>query len=128
MENLFRYRIKELRELNKLTQLELANKINVKEQTISNYEAGKRQPSFEILLNLANVLGTSLDYLVGKDNTWKYDLPEDIRDFVLAPENDFYIALAEDVKDAVEKHGVLPETVKDFIVALIRDAKNRQKK
>lgn len=121
--NVFRLRIKQLREDNNLTQKELGKKLGLSDSTINNYESGKRQPEYPTLIKIANFFGVSTDYLVGKDNTWKYDLPEDVRAFILEPSSQTYLAVAEEAKEG----GVLPETLKALIVVLVRDAKNRQK-
>ena len=56
----------ELREDMGLTQEELGDKINVARSTISGYENGTSQPSYSVLLQLADVFGVSLDYLFGR--------------------------------------------------------------
>ena len=58
--------IKKLRSKRKITQVELASVIKVKQETISAYESGKAQPSADILIKIANYLNTSCDYLLGR--------------------------------------------------------------
>ncbi len=58
-------RIKELRNEKKLQQKELAEKIGVKQNSISRYESGIFVPSMEVLVHLAQVLDTTTDYLLG---------------------------------------------------------------
>lgn len=61
--------IKELREDKRLTQAELGSIIGVSGKTISNYEKGDREPSIEVITNLANYFEVSTDYLIsGKEN------------------------------------------------------------
>ena len=50
--------IKDLREQQKLTQEELAEKLFVTRQTVSNYENGKTRPDVDMILKMAEVLGT----------------------------------------------------------------------
>ena len=50
----------------KITQTELANVLNVKQETISAYESGKALPSCEALIKMAEYLNTSTDYLLGR--------------------------------------------------------------
>lgn len=64
-------RLKKLRTDKKLTQLQVANKVNISEARYNLYENNKRQPDFELLKNLAEVLETTTDYLLGNDNTTK---------------------------------------------------------
>lgn len=52
--------IKELREKKKLTQLELANIIEVSDKTISKWETGKGLPDISLIEPLSRVLGVSI--------------------------------------------------------------------
>lgn len=58
-------RLKIIRKKRKLTQEELAQKINTTKGTISNYENGYSTPSNDMLRDLANALHTKTDYLLG---------------------------------------------------------------
>ena len=64
-------RLKKLRLEKKLTQLQIAQKVNISEARYNLYENNKRQPDYELLKNLAEVLETTTDYLLGNDNTTK---------------------------------------------------------
>lgn len=55
-----------LREEKGITQLRLSLEIGVAQETVSGYELGKTAPSAETLLKLADYLGTSTDYLLGR--------------------------------------------------------------
>ena len=57
-------RIKELRTKYKLTQVELAEKVGVTKSTIAAYENDSRQPSYEVLIKLANIFKVSIDSLL----------------------------------------------------------------
>lgn len=65
--------IKELREKKKLTQLELANIINVSDKTISKWETGKGLPDISLLESLSKALGVSIiellngEYVINKN-------------------------------------------------------------
>lgn len=56
-----------LRLSNGLTQQQLAERANVAEITIQNYESGRSNPVPTRLLAIADALGVSLDTLVGRD-------------------------------------------------------------
>ncbi|MBQ7892149.1 MAG: helix-turn-helix transcriptional regulator [Erysipelotrichaceae bacterium] len=56
--------IKNLRIQHKMSQAELARKLNVSDSIISGYERGVRTPSIEVLLNLKDTFGVSLDYFI----------------------------------------------------------------
>ena len=63
---IFTERLKELRLKKGLTQTELGEKVGVKQNTFTNWEKGKREPSFENLIKLADLLEVSLDWLFGR--------------------------------------------------------------
>ena len=58
--------IKKLRMKRKITQVDLAREIKVKQETISAYESGKALPSADALIKIGNYLNTSTDYLLGR--------------------------------------------------------------
>ena len=64
-------RLKKLRLEKKLTQLQIAQKVNISGARYNLYENNKRQPDYELLKSLAEVLETTTDYLLGNDNTTK---------------------------------------------------------
>ncbi len=53
-----------LRKEAKMTQTQLAEKVGVNSNTISQYELGKREPNLEILKKITQVLDCSIDDLV----------------------------------------------------------------
>lgn len=59
-------RLKKLRNEKKLTQKQLAEKINVTHVSISGYESGNRSPDTDTLQRLADFFGVSTDYLLGR--------------------------------------------------------------
>lgn len=56
--------ITELRLLNNMTQMELAEKLNYSDKTISKWERGESSPDIAVLVQIAELFGVSLDYLV----------------------------------------------------------------
>lgn len=56
--------IRDLRTRNNLTQDELAEKLFVTRQTVSNYETGKSRPDVEMLLRISEVLETDIQQLL----------------------------------------------------------------
>ena len=64
--NIFPKRLKELRLKKGLTQTELGKKLGVKQSTFTNWENGKREPNFETLIKLADLLEVSVDLLLGR--------------------------------------------------------------
>ena len=61
-------RIKIARKYRGLTIEEFANKIGITKQAVSNYELGKREPSYKELNAITNVLNFPYRYFVEKDN------------------------------------------------------------
>ena len=59
--------LRNLRKKNKLTQQQLAKKLNVSESLISRYESNEVQPPFETLRALAAILNVSMDELCGTE-------------------------------------------------------------
>ncbi len=54
-------RIKELRAANNLTQLDLANKVNVRRETIVFLEKGKYNPSLKLAHDVAKVFNKTIE-------------------------------------------------------------------
>lgn len=59
-------RIKQLREENSWTQLELSKKMNCAISSIAMYENESRKPSMEVLIKLSEIFNCSIDYLLCK--------------------------------------------------------------
>lgn len=66
--NMLGSRLKALRKEKKLTQKELAEKINVTNVSVSGYESGNRTPDTETLQKLADFFEVSTDFLLGRDD------------------------------------------------------------
>lgn len=60
--------ITELRLLNNMTQMELAEKLNYSDKTISKWERAESSPDISVLVEIADLFGVSLDYLVRIEN------------------------------------------------------------
>lgn len=60
--------ITELRLLNNMTQMELAEKLNYSDKTISKWERAESSPDISALVELADLFGVTLDYLVKAEN------------------------------------------------------------
>ncbi|CEJ73518.1 HTH-type transcriptional regulator [[Clostridium] sordellii] len=55
--------LKKYRQFNELTQEELANKVNVRRETIARLENAKYNPSLELAVRISNELNISLEKL-----------------------------------------------------------------
>lgn len=60
-------RISEIRKERKLTQKELGRLIGAAQNTICNWENGKREPDQEALAKMSKLFGVTVDYLLGLD-------------------------------------------------------------
>lgn len=61
-------KLKELREENGLTQVAVAKHLNVKQNTYSQYENGKRQLPYDALIKLSKFYKVSTDYILGLED------------------------------------------------------------
>ena len=57
-------RLKEIRAKNEITQEELSKKLDVGQNTVSQWETGERMPRADKLLQLAEILGCTVDELL----------------------------------------------------------------
>ncbi len=57
-------RLKEIRKERNITQLKMAIDLNMNQNTISRYENGKREASYNELIMIADYFNVSLDYLL----------------------------------------------------------------
>ena len=62
-------RIRDLREDHDMKKIELAEKLEISERTLTRYESGECEPSASVLIKLSLLFDVSIDYIVGlKDN------------------------------------------------------------
>ena len=70
---LFGNRLHALREDNDLTSEEFANIMHITSRALNYYENNMREPSFPLLIRIANYFNVSTDYLLGlTDISTKY--------------------------------------------------------
>ncbi len=93
----FGKRLRDRRKEKKLSQNELAKKLNTNHSVIGKYERDEVTPSIEVVKRLANLLGTTVAYLIGEaedDALFKNpdmlkrlkdinNLPEDVKQHIL---------------------------------------------
>ena len=61
-------RIRDLREDHDKKQIELANYLEIKQSTYSDYESGKINIPIDMLIKIEDFYGVTLDYLVGRSD------------------------------------------------------------
>jgi len=64
----FGYRLRALREQKRMTQTQVAKRLNLSKATISGYENNIKTPSVDVLIQLSILYGVTTDYLLGLDN------------------------------------------------------------
>ncbi|GAA0345593.1 helix-turn-helix transcriptional regulator ImmR [Oceanobacillus oncorhynchi subsp. oncorhynchi] len=71
-------RLKKIRIEKGYKQIDVANKIGIKNNTLSSYEKSIRQPDYDNLKKLANLYNVSIDYIItgnefsnSPDEMWK---------------------------------------------------------
>ena len=67
--------IKDIRLRKGLTQADVAAALGVSSVVYSRYETGKRQPSIDMLIQMADIFGVTVDFLLGR---------QDIEDSILS--------------------------------------------
>lgn len=73
-------RFKQLREEHGLSQIELGNRLNVTQQSVFAWEHGKSSPQIQTAIQLCQLYGVSLDYLMGLSDTPKTKEPAAMAD------------------------------------------------
>ncbi|ORI46686.1 helix-turn-helix domain-containing protein [Leuconostoc mesenteroides] len=108
-------RIKELRKQKKLTQSELAKKINASRMAIANYETDRNNPSYAMLSLIADALNTTVEYLQGKtDSPLKTPAVDDNGD------DKKHVDLADDELIMSFEGKELSEDYKQAIIAMLK--------
>ena len=82
--NLFGERLKMLRFMrgNK-SQKEFAVELGIPQPTLSSYESGKIKPTVDAIINIADKCGISMDWLCGRDETFRLGSLGDVLSFFL---------------------------------------------
>lgn len=60
--------LKELRREKRMTQTQVAQKLYISQRMYSYYESGQREMKISMLSQLADILETSTDYILGRTN------------------------------------------------------------
>lgn len=71
--------IAELRKENKMTQMELAEKLKYSDKAISKWERGESMPDVAVLVEIADIFSVTLDYLVREEHSERESISEDER-------------------------------------------------
>jgi len=63
---MFSYQIRYLRQSKGLSQVQLADKLDVSKQSVSNWENDNIMPSIDMLVKIADFFNVSTDYILGR--------------------------------------------------------------
>lgn len=74
--NFLHVRIRTLRKKSHITQEKMARRLGISRRTYANYERGIHAMPVEILVCIADMFGTSLDYLTGRDMPPEQEMSE----------------------------------------------------
>lgn len=64
---MFGKRLRAARMARKITQQRLADSLNIALRSYQCYETGTRTPNYTLLVNIADTLDVSIDWLLGRD-------------------------------------------------------------
>ncbi|MCG7335133.1 helix-turn-helix domain-containing protein [Sporosarcina sp. ACRSM] len=74
---IFSERLKREREKKGWSQAELAEKIHVSRQSVSKWETGKNYPNIEVIIDLSDLFGITIDELLRSDEVLKEKVIQD---------------------------------------------------
>ena len=115
-----------LRKKEKMSQEQLANKLNISPSTVGMYETAKRQPDNEMVTKIANFFNVSTDYLLDNDlkdinvSEDNKKLVQSLVDGLTNPLNKALYSKASELKNDRDKEAVLK-----VIEAFINDVDSR---
>jgi transcriptional regulator with XRE-family HTH domain len=109
-------RLREARERRKLKQIDVKNRTNINNKTLSRYESGGSEPDYETLKLLAELYEVSIDWLTGLSNN-------------LNMRDNSYVKENRKLYDAIARANELPEEnideVANVLEALIKHHKEK---
>ncbi|MGO2138336.1 MAG: helix-turn-helix domain-containing protein [Leuconostoc mesenteroides] len=117
-------RIKELRKQKKLTQSELAKKINASRMAIANYETDRNNPSYAMLSLIADALDTTVEYLQGKTDSPTKTIDSNVN---TGDENKKHVELSDDELIMSFEGKELSEDYKKSILAFVKMLREERK-
>ena len=104
----FTERLKELRKEKGLNQTEIAKELHISQQTYSQWESDKRNPSQKTLEKLANFFNVSVSYLLGETSIRNFTELTTSKEQSHAPSGQ---TIGERLKSARKEAGLLQEEV-----------------
>lgn len=110
--------LRKLRLQSGFTQKQMAELLNLSTNGYQNYELGTREPSLQILCKIADILGVSVDYLLGRENE-KAVAPKGTTDIATNFIKEFGLENDAKFKDFAKLYSHLTEMHRTYIMAYI---------
>ena len=115
----FNEQLTKLRKRNNITQIELANLMNVKQYVISSWETGRSEPNISQIIKLSDIFKIPTDYLLDRDI------------IITNSENEFNKVIEninKDIKDDYTKDLIkiledIPNNKKEKIINIVKEIK-----
>lgn len=95
---MFSEKLKALRTAKKMTQKDLADKLDVAKSVVSFYESGDRSPSYDTLIKISRIFNVTTDYLLGIERERMLDV-SDLSEDSIAVVNTVIEALKSKIKN-----------------------------
>lgn len=115
----FNVQLTKLRKRNNITQIELANLMNVKQYVISSWETGRSEPKISQIIKLSDIFKIPTDYLLDRDI------------ITASSDNEFNRVIEninKDIKDDYTKELIklledIPNNKKEKIINIVKEIK-----
>ena len=115
----FNEQLTKLRKRNNITQIELANLMNVKQYVISSWETGRSEPNISQIIKLSDIFKISTDYLLD-------------RHIIITNSEDEFNKVIENInkdikddftKDLIKIFENIPNNQKEKIINIVKEIK-----
>ncbi len=115
----FNEQLTKLRKRNNITQIELANLMNVKQYVISSWETGRSEPNISQIIKLSDIFKISTDYLLD-------------RHIIITNSEDEFNKVIENInkdikddftKDLIKIFENIPNNKKEKIINIVKEIK-----
>lgn len=115
----FNEQLTKLRKRNNITQIELANLMNVKQYVISSWETGRSEPNISQIIKLCDIFKISTDYLLD-------------RHIIITNSEDEFNKVIENInkdikddftKDLIKIFENIPNNKKEKIINIVKEIK-----
>ena len=116
-------RVKQLREMNNLSQTQLAEKMGTTQASVARYEQGKVFPQESHLLWYADTFNVSLDWIYGRTNSMRGGfLKKDLKEYM---SDDVRKIIGEELEPGQNIYELIKERVEEMVVEMNKKAKKK---